>query len=177
MGVETGRLTIPSQGYHTWQVESPRWSPDGKRIATAFALNGNSGIALFDLTPKPVKKSKTGLPVGVMGTKDTPLEEISHERLINAGLVMPHPGGGAFNKPGYPSWYAFGSAAPATILKQFYGLSWSPDGKKLAFSSDMDKTGAFFVYVMPIATKTAGKPVKVPDSSSAWPQQVMWAKK
>jgi len=175
--VETGRLMIPHQGYHTWQVESPCWSPDGKRIAAAFALNGNSGIALFDLTPKPVKGAKPGLPVGVMGTMDTPLEEISHERLINAGLVKPHPGGGAFNKPGYPSWYAFGSAAPVSLLKQFYGLSWSPDGKRLAFSSDMDKTGAFFVYVMPIATKTAGKPIKVPDSSSAWPQQVMWATK
>ena len=118
-----------------------------------------------------------GLPVGVMGTMDTPLEEISHERLMYAGMVRPHPGGDAFFKPGFPSWYAFGSAAPAWIVKQFYGLSWSPDGKKLAFSSDMDETGAFFVYVVPMGTKTAGKPVKVPDSSSAWPQQVMWGTK
>ncbi len=177
--VETGRLTIPWQGYHTWQVESPCWSPDGNRIATAYAgVNGRtSGIALFDLTPKPVKGAKPSLPVGVMGTMDTPLEEISHEIVFGVNSHMPRPGGWTFTKPGRPSWYAYGSAAPAWIDKQFYGLSWSPDGKKLAFSSDMDETGAFFVYVMPMGTKTAGKPVKVADSSSAWPQQVMWGTK
>jgi len=175
--VKTGHLTIPTQGYHTWQVESPRWSPDGNHIAAVYYLTSNSGIVLFDLKPKPAKEATTGVPVGVVGVKDKPLEEISHKRLVDATSTAPYPGGGAFHKPGYPTWYAFGNAVPVHLLKRFYEPSWSDDGRQIAFSSNMDPTGAFFVYTVSINTETAAKPVKVPDSSSAWPQKVVWATK
>ena len=171
---KTGAVTIPAQDYLTWQVESPRWSPDGRQIAAAFYLAGNSGIALFDLKPDPANETRSGGPTGVVGAKDKQQRTITHKRVINATAIAPRPGGGAHFQPGYPSWYAFGSAAPVHLLKRFHGLSWSADGKSLAFSSDMDPSGAFFVYTMAVDVGSASKPVKIPDSSSAWPQQVVW---
>ena len=172
--VQTGRLTIPRQGYHTWQVGPPRWAPDGERIATAYTLGGISGIAVFDLTPGSAEKARAHTPTGVVGVKDRPLKEISHTRLLSVDGIRPHPGGGPFFRPGYPSWYSFGSAAPAWLDKRFYGLSWSPDGKQLAFSSDLDPSGTFQVYTMPVLTDAKEKPAPVPGSSSAWPQEVRW---
>ena len=171
--VTTGEVSIPRQSYHTWQIESPRWSPDGRHIAAAYYLAGNSGIALFDLRPKQ-PQGKADQAAGVVGVKDTQPRTITHQRFINSESLAPRPGGGAFFRPGHPSWYAFGSAAPAHLLKEFGGLSWSRDGKRLAFSSNMDSSGAFFVYTMPIAAGVAGKPTRIADSSSAWPQHVCW---
>ena len=173
--VETGRLIIPDQGYHTWQVESPRWSPDGRYIAATYNL-GSTGIALFDLTAGPNSKVETESPKGVVGSQELRGDEIPHERVFGQGRFQPYPGGGPFFRPGFPSWYAFGSAAPASIGKRFYGLSWSPDGKALAFSSDLDPTGAFYVYILPIGIEgeKRAEPRQVPGSSSAWPQEVMW---
>jgi Tol biopolymer transport system component len=51
-------------------------------------------------------------------------------------------------------------------------LAWSPDSKTLAFSSDLDPSGAFYVYTLPV--KENADPTRIDSSKSAWPQQIMW---
>ena len=78
--------------------------------------------------------------------------------------------GGAY-RPGLNTWYSSGSAQPRRVVKTFESLTWSPDGKTLAFSSDMDPTGAFYVYTMPAE---GGAPTRLDGTMSAWPNEVSW---
>lgn len=83
-------------------------------------------------------------------------------------------------KPGNPApadlatWYSHGSALPTRLLKTFGSISWSPDGKSLAFSSDMDPTGAFYVYTIPAE---GGTSKRLDSTKSAWPNEVDWRPK
>ena len=72
---------------------------------------------------------------------------------------------------GLNTWYSHGSAQPRRVVKTFSSLSWSPDGKTLAFSSDMDPTGAFYVYTIPAE---GGSPIRLEATQSAWPNEVLW---
>ena len=45
-----------------------------------------------------------------------------------------------------------------------------PDGKNIAFSSDMDESGAFNIYTIPAE---GGEPARMELTQSAWPQQIM----
>lgn len=139
--VRTGRLTLPRQPY--LQVESPRWSPDGQRVAAVFYNNqerDNAGIAIFDLLAKGDQVKTDGI-IGPVGQ----VEELRCRPLVDVGGVRPHPGGG---RKGFPTWYSFGTQAPAWTVKTFHGVSWSPDGRELAFSSDLDPTGTFQIYTV-----------------------------
>ena len=69
------------------------------------------------------------------------------------------------------TWYSHGSAQPHRVVKTFSSLAWSPDGKTLAFSSDIAPSGAFYVYTMPVE---GGEPKRIELARSAWPQQIMW---
>ena len=74
------------------------------------------------------------------------LQAWEHQRFTRRRFgVRPHPGGG---RRGLPTWYSSASS-PRWVVKTFGGISWSPDGSQLAFASDMDATGTFYVYTMP----------------------------
>ena len=141
--VGTGKVALPRQPY--LHLESPRWSPDGKRIAAIFYNNqerDNAGIALFDLAATDTEDVIAAGVITAVGETMT----VRATSLVDVNGIRPHPGGG---RKGFPSWYAFGSQAPGWIVKTFSGLSWSPDGTRLAFSSDMGQGGEFKIYTVP----------------------------
>ena len=142
---QTGRLAIASDDAHPYMhIEDLQWSPDGRRIAVIFTNRqerDNAGIAMFELSAKPVDGVKTQSIVGPDGR----MEHLSCRALVDVTGIRPHPGGG---RRGFPTWYSFGSQSPSWIVKTFYGLSWSPDGSQVAFSSDMSQGGEFRVYTM-----------------------------
>ena len=66
--------------------------------------------------------------------------------LVVAGGVKPYS-----SKGGRPSWYGKGSGSPRWVLKRFDSVRWSPDGSRLAFSSDLSDDGYFYVHIVPAA--------------------------
>ena len=78
---------------------------------------------------------------------------------------------GGAQRHGLMTWYGHGSALPRRVVRTFTNLVWSPDGRTLAFSSDMDPSGAFCVYTV----AAEGGPVRRLDvTKSAWPNQITW---
>ncbi|GAG11026.1 unnamed protein product [marine sediment metagenome] len=71
-----------------------------------------------------------------------------------------------------PTLYSHGGGSPRWALKTIDSLCWSPDGKYLAFSADLDRPGEFYIYLMETRGKKA--PVALPDTRSVWIQQVRW---
>ncbi len=145
--VDTGKVTVPTQPF--LQVESVRWSPDSTRVAAIFYNDqerDNSGIAIFDLADRNARKTTGDGTIGPAGQ----VESVTCKKLVDASGIRPHPGGG---RTGFPSWYGFGSQSPHWVVKLFGGLSWSPDGKSVAFSSDMDSSGGFYTYTVPAITE------------------------
>jgi Tol biopolymer transport system component len=69
------------------------------------------------------------------------------------------------------TWYTHGSAQPRRVVKTFTSLAWSPDGRSVAFSSDIDPSGAFYVYTIPA---DGGEPWRIEQTRSAWPNQFAW---
>jgi len=69
------------------------------------------------------------------------------------------------------TWYSHGTAQPRRVVKSFSSLDWSADGKAIAFSSDMDPSGAFYVYTI---DPEGGEPHRLDGTISAWPNEVMW---
>ena len=56
-------------------------------------------------------------------------------------------------------------------MKSFRSLAWSPDGQMLAFSSDIDPSGAFYVYTI---RPEDSEPRRLDATQSAWPNEIMW---
>jgi hypothetical protein len=146
------------------RIGEPKWSPDGKRVAgvfTGYDKPDTAGIFLIDVDSYASGFNPFwGLSPGL---KD-------EFRLAEAPGIRPHTADTKGGRP-QPSWYSKGGGSPRWVVKTFSGVTWSPDGKRLAFSSDMSDDGDFYVYVVPTE---GGNPVKLETTRSAWPQQISW---
>ena len=158
--VRTGRIRAVVEGIT--HVGSPRWSPDGSRIAGVYRKNtwGKPQIsAIFVVDPNEYSH---------LGHDDA---AANSRTLVRGAATAPHHAGR--RDPSFiPSWYSNGSASPRWVVKVFSGLAWSPDGKQLAFSSNIAEDGYFHVYTI---AAQGGPPRMVPDTTSAWPQAVDWS--
>ena len=131
------------------------WSPDGTQLAgswrTAHQETEHSGI--FVIRADGMEKTPRGMGHWLVDV--TP-------RGPRLSRVQRHPS---------VTWYSHGSSQPRRVVKTFTSLAWAADGSELAFSSDMDPSGAFHVYTMRAA---GGKPRCLGGTRSAWPNEVMW---
>ena len=129
------------------------WSPDGTQLAGTWRT-----------APSETERS------GIFVVKTDGTDESRYGQwLVDVTPQGPRMGGG--QRSGLMSWYSHGSALPSRVVKTFVSLSWSPDGQTIAFSSDMDPSGAFYVYNIPAE---GGEPTRIEITRSAWPQQIMW---
>ncbi len=134
-----------------------RWSPDGTRLAGVYR--------------GPWEQDKAGV---FIINSDSSMYELprgdDERKLVDVSSMRPYSSSTRGRAP-EPTWYSAGSASPRWVVKTFGGLCWSPDGSRLAFSSDMAEDGYFYVYVVPAA---GGEAVRLEDTASAWPQQISW---
>ena len=128
--------------------ESLCWSPDGQYVASVV----DDGVLICDPDE----------------TDGQHISEVmkTNKASISIDPIRPYPIDG---KPP-SSWYANGGASPRWLPRTFGGLSWSPDGNRLAFSSNMDD-GYFYVYVQSLDT---AEPLRLDATRSAWVQEVSW---
>ncbi len=151
-----------------------RWAPDGTQLAVSGWEHAQSPtpeltwiyLAHADFKPEDPRYPRTSR------CGDVPLLEILSSpgpRQVFANELPAQ--GDVFD---LRTWYSHGSALPRRVLKRVHCLAWSPDGKALAFSSDMDPSGAYHVYVV---SRDGGAPVKLAGTASAWPQQISWRAK
>lgn len=135
-------------------VTALAWSPDSTRLAAVSRAYGGS----YGTERSGVFFVKAGGPNGATWICEA------------KPIVGPRIGGAP--PADMATWYAHGSARPRRVIKSFSSLAWSPNGKTLAFSSDIDPTGAYYVYTVPVKEKA--EPTRIDSSKSAWPQQIMW---
>ena len=110
-----------------WQytdVNSLCWSPDGEQIAGAFKKGEQSGV----------------FTVRADGTE---LQE-----LVVADALKPYPGGEESGHRQVGGWYFTGSASRRWLPKTFRDVRWSPDGTRIAFYTDIDPSGYFFIHTV-----------------------------
>ena len=125
------------------------WSPDGTRLAGTYRC--------------PVESERAGVFV-FRGDRKAPRLDVAE-----ALPVTPRMGGA--KRHGLMSWYGHGSALPSRTIKTFTALTWSPDSRSLAFSSDLDPSGAFYVYTV---SAEGDKPHRLDLTRSAWPNDLAW---
>lgn len=183
---------------NSFYLMNPVWSPDSKQIAAVVLriqggrhrlvvidADGSRMLRLVnkmafvgDLIWSPDGKFLAGCGQEISESERTGLfviradgtdEKIRGKSLIDVGPQGPRLGGA--QRHGLMTWYSHGSAEPRRVVKSFYSLAFSPDGKSIAFSSDMDPSGAFYVYTVPAA---GGSPTKLEATKSAWPNQIDW---
>ena len=194
-GIEQVEQVVPNNAFY---LTEPVWSPDGKRIASVglsdnqmvFVLDVD-GSRMFELIPwlqgagnlcwspdgtrlalswrtAPQETERSGiLVIKADGTEQT-TDENPHF-LVDVTPQGPRLGGA--RRSGMPTWYAHGSAQPRRVVKTFASLAWSPDSTALAFSSDMDRSGAFYVYTI---SPDGGEPRRLNGTKSAWPNEITW---
>lgn len=194
-----GVFAFPEVGWpfgdNTVYLTDPAWSPDGKKIA-ARGLGAYTGASLCVIDSDGSSMSQVigwigGIddlvwsPDGSMlaGTFRTAPQETDRSGILVVKadgtsdpryIVDVTPRGTRLTsavRPGIPTWYSQGSAEPRRVVKSFSSVSWSPDGKTLAFSSDMDSSGAFYVYTVPV---DGGQPTKLNSTQSPWPNEISW---
>jgi WD40 repeat protein len=134
-------------------VDDLAWSPDGRHIAGTWRT-----------APQETERS------GIFVVKDDGTDKNRYGQwLVDVTPTGPRLGGA--RRHGLMSWYSHGSAQPRRVVKTFTSVAWSPDGKTLAFSSDMDESGAFYLYTIPAQ---GGEPTRIELARSAWSQEIMW---
>ena len=191
--------TVSGMSDNTIRLTNPHWSPDGKHILAlelgmntydqVFAVisaDGSSLQRLYGLTsvadlcwsPDGTQLAGTSrLHGGSYGTENSGIFFVNMagphwpKWVCESGPPLGPRIGGA-PPADMLTWYAHGSSLPRRVIKTFTSLAWSPDGTTLAFSSDLDPSGAFYVYTVPV--KEQSEPTRIDASKSAWPQQVMW---
>jgi Tol biopolymer transport system component len=178
---------------NSFYLTDPVWSADGKRLACS-GLSGGTMVAVLEadgsgmlqvipsipgaanvawspdgsqlagtLRTAPGESERSGLfVVKADGTAD-------YRWLMDITPQGPRLGGAY--RAGLMTWYSSGSAQPRRVVKTFQSLRWSPDGKTLAFSSDLDPSGAFYVYTI---ASEGGSPSRLDSTQSAWPNEIMW---
>ena len=150
LGIEDGasRTFFGPWAIRYTSLHSIAWSPDGKRIAGAFQGGKDT-------------EDCNGSGVFVINTDGG-----GHRELLKPDPLKPRSGGERSGKMLGSGWYSDYSASQRWIPKRFSGVSWLPDASAIVFSSDMDESGDFYVYLLPVE---GDKPVKLDGTRSAWP--------
>ncbi len=132
------------------------WSPDGQRIAGEFRGPQETEYAGIFVTDAHT-------PRGHLARGD------DEHKLVDVPALRPY----SSRSREYPSptWYSLGGSSPRWVVKTLGSVCWSPDGTRLAFSSDMGEDGYFYIYTIPA---TGGEPTRLDNTRSAWLQQVTW---
>jgi TolB protein len=125
------KVLVPNKAFE----ESPRWSPDGKRIAFVSTRDGNQELYTIGADGKDLRRltSEVALDNSPTWSPDGRRIAFASARSGNFEIhVMNADGTGVrrlTNHPALDSWPA-----------------WSPDGKRIAFTSNRD--GNYEIYVM-----------------------------
>lgn len=136
------------------QITSVSWSPDGKRLAGAFQGGKNNSDTV-----------RAGLfVINVDGS--------GHQEIVSKGPRRPRTGGEQDGKMTGAGWYSDYATSQRWVLRSFNGITWSPDSAQIAFSSDMDESGDFYVYTIPAA---GGDATRIDVTRSAWAQWCTWS--
>jgi dipeptidyl aminopeptidase/acylaminoacyl peptidase len=146
------------------EIEELAWSPDGSRLAFLARLRDECRYG----TPGPRKDGNAGK----VEVKDQPPRRITRlfSRLDSVGWVVDRVRQ-LFVVP------SDGSAKPRAVTSgpfQVDGLSWSPDGTQLAFSSgrhdtwDLDLATDLFTVVVPDDGSEAGNPRQLTATGHAY---------
>ena len=125
------------------------WSPDGKKLAGAFAGGKNTadsdGSGLFVLH----------------------VDGSGQQEILKRDPLKPRSGGEEGGQMLGAGWYTDYSASQRWIPRTFRGVSWLPDGTRIVFSSDLDESGDFYLYTL---SSEGGEPVRLDETRSAWEQ-------
>jgi TolB protein len=137
--------------------ESPRWSPDGKRIALTSTRDKNQDIWMMDADAKNLKRltSDTAADNNPAWSPDGKQIAFASARHGNFEiLVMNADGANVRRLTNHP--------------KMDYWPAWSPDGKRIAFTSNRD--GNYEIYVMDADGANPRNVTKHPaqDNYAAW---------
>jgi len=185
---------------NTYYMMDPVWSPDGRRIAAVTLIPYATTVTVTDVDePRMLRLIRTmpgaaGLCWSSDGTHLAGSSRTAPNETERSGIFVikvdgsstgkgwfkgkwlvdvtpqgPRVGGG--RRHGLMTWYTHGSAQPRRVVKTFTSLAWSPDSGTLAFSSDMDPSGAFHVYTIPA---DGGEPRRIDQTRSAWPNELAW---
>ena len=193
VSLRTIEKTYPDEVHH---LKRPTWSPDGKRIAAvrdgfggylgSLVVIEADGSWMMRVNAEHVACSGnlTWSPDGtrLAGTYRCPTESeragvfVLHgdraaERRNVVEAVPQGPRLGGARRHGLMTWYSHGSAALPRVVKTFTSLKWSPNGETLAFSSDLDPSGAFYVYTVDVSSSSLRR---LEATKSAWPNDVAW---
>jgi len=135
LDVDSRRVASAAMGDKAYLY--PRWSPDGKRLATIYGANENHDIVLLEgdlralLRPKPVVAAPA---VGAVQNKTPPPEPV---------------------KPAPPP---VTQRALTTWRYDDLSPSWSPDGKRIAFYTNQNDDNDLKVWAIAVVDASGASP-------------------